>query len=207
MNADLEGKDKDSQEYKDLKAQIAEKETAVNNLKTASDKAEQDKKDAQTALDKKKNGGGEPKPKEKTKEEIDAELEAIDKEYKQKDKALDDEYKEKIDNETDETKKQQLQDELAKKKKSLKAEMNKKKDDVDDNDTHDTQNDETKKGKYTVAEEEIEDPKTGKKIKVKTYTGPRGGKFYYPEGAPHTPEHKVYLESLTLSQYMFEIFS
>ena len=64
--------------------------------------------------------------------------------------------------------------------------------------------DEKTEGEYTVKDEEIED-ENGKKIKVKTYTGPRGGKFYYPEGKPHTPEHKVYVESIqkkSLSEYL-----
>ena len=77
---------------------------------------------------------------------------------------------------------------------------------VDDNDEHDTEKDETKKGKYKVQDEEIEDPKTGKKIKVKTYTGPRGGKFYYPEGSPKTPENKVYVESISILDYLLESF-
>lgn len=55
---------------------------------------------------------------------------------------------------------------------------------------------------YKVQDEEVEDPKTGKKIKVKTYTGPRGGKFYYPDGKPKKPENKVYVESVTLLNYL-----
>ena len=64
---------------------------------------------------------------------------------------------------------------------------------IDDNDDHDTENDKTKKGKYEVKDEEITDPETGEKIKVTTYTGPRGGKFYYPDGKPKKPENKVYV--------------
>jgi hypothetical protein len=41
-------------------------------------------------------------------------------------------------------------------------------------------------------------------MKVKTYTGPRGGKFYYPDGKPKTPENKVYVESLSLRDYLLE---
>jgi hypothetical protein len=67
----LDGKDKDSQEYKDIQAKITEKEKSVADLKKASDDAEKAKNDAQTALDKKKNDG---KPKEKTKEELIEEL-------------------------------------------------------------------------------------------------------------------------------------
>ena len=61
-----------------------------------------------------------------------------------------------------------------------------------------------KEGKYEVKDEEVKDPKTGKNIKVKTYTGPRGGKFYYPEGVPKTKKHKVYVESISLQDYLLE---
>ena len=50
----------------------------------------------------------------------------------------------------------------------------------------------------TSTEEEVTDPETGEKKKVKMYTGPRGGKYYYPEGSPKKPENRVYPnESLT----------
>ena len=68
--------------------------------------------------------------------------------------------------------------------------------------------DETKQGKYIVKDEEVTDPKTGKKIKVKTFTGPRGGKFYYPDGQPKKPENKVYVtdskQYTSLRNYLFE---
>ena len=147
-----------------------------------------------------------PKPKEKTKEEIDAELKAVDDKYKKQEEDLEKEYQDKIDKETDKDKKKQLEDEWMEKQKEITKQKNKEKDAIDDNDTHDTEKDETKQGKYKVKDEEITDPKTGEKIKVKTYTGPRGGKFYYPEGSPKTPEHKVYLESITLSDYMYNLF-
>jgi predicted HTH transcriptional regulator len=46
----------------------------------------------------------------------------------------------------------------------------------------------------------------GKKIKVTTHTGPRGGKFYWPDGAPKDNDHKVYVkESIqTLSEFLKE---
>lgn len=141
--------------------------------------------------------------KEKTKEEKDAEIKAIEDEYKEKSKALEEEYDKKIKDESDPDKKKKLEDEWAEKEKALTAEKNKKQDDVDDNDDH-SDDDETKQGKYTVKDEEITDPKTGEKKKVKTYTGPRGGKFYYPDGAPKKPENKVYLEHLSLSDYLTE---
>ena len=56
-----------------------------------------------------------------------------------------------------------------------------------------------------VKDEEVTDPETGKKIKVKTHTGPRGGKFYYPDGKPKTPENKVYVQEATyceLTKYL-----
>lgn len=67
-----------------------------------------------------------------------------------------------------------------------------------------TVDDEKKKGKYTVKDEEITDPDTGKKIKIKTYTGPRGGKFYYPKGSPKKPENKVYVHEskLNINQHL-----
>lgn len=47
----------------------------------------------------------------------------------------------------------------------------------------------------TMEEEEITDPNDpNKKIKVKAYTGPRGGKYYWPGGKPKTPENKVYIQ-------------
>ena len=41
--------------------------------------------------------------------------------------------------------------------------------------------------------ETVKDPETGKKKKVTTHTGPRGGKFYWPDGKPKTPENRVYI--------------
>ena len=45
-----------------------------------------------------------------------------------------------------------------------------------------------------LKKEVVTDPETGKKKKVVTHTGPRGGKFYYPEGKPKNDEHKVYVQ-------------
>jgi hypothetical protein len=84
----------------------------------------------------------------------------------------------------------------------------------DDTTKDDTTKDDTGEEKdeegNIVKDEEITDPETGKKIKVKTHTGPRGGKFYYPDGKPKTPENKVYLESKQyngFSNYLMSIFS
>ena len=65
---------------------------------------------------------------------------------------------------------------------SIEKAWGKKKNDLDEKD-----------GKFIEKEEEVTDPETGKKIKVTTFTGPRGGKFYYPEGSPKKPENKVYV--------------
>lgn len=102
--------------------------------------------------------------------------------------------------------KKKSEEEIKDEQDKIKKEYSEKSDAVDDNDEHDTEKDETKKGKYKVKDEEIEDPKTGKKIKVKTYTGPRGGKFYYPEGSPKTPENKVYVESISVLDYLLYSF-
>lgn len=56
-----------------------------------------------------------------------------------------------------------------------------------------------------VKTEQVTDPKTGKKIKVATHTGPRGGKFYWPEGKPKTPKNKVYVKE-SLSEWLDERF-
>lgn len=56
-----------------------------------------------------------------------------------------------------------------------------------------------------LKQEKVTDPETGKKISVTTHTGPRGGKFYYPDGKPKTPENKVYVrESNSLTNYLLE---
>ena len=63
-----------------------------------------------------------------------------------------------------------------------------------------------------LKQEEITD-KEGKKKKVTTHTGSRGGKFYYPDGAPKDAEHKVYIgkdgkvkECMDLKDYLYESF-
>lgn len=52
-----------------------------------------------------------------------------------------------------------------------------------------------------LKQETVKDPETGKKIKVTTHTGPRGGKFYYPDGKPKKPENRVYVKE-SLSEYL-----
>ena len=54
----------------------------------------------------------------------------------------------------------------------------------------------------TLSDEEVTDKETGKKIKVTVHTGPRGGRYYYPKGAPKDNDHKRYVdESLYKSLY------
>ena len=120
--------------------------------------------------------------------------EEIEKEHKEKSDALENEYDEKIKNAKDKEEKDKLEDEWMEKQAKLDAEKNKQVDDIED----EGKSDEEKKSKYVEKEEEITDPETGKKIKVKTYTGPRGGKFYYPDGKPKTPENKIYVECLSV---------
>ena len=45
-----------------------------------------------------------------------------------------------------------------------------------------------------IEDQEVTDKNTGKKIKVKMHVGPRGGKYYWPDGVPHDDEHKVYVD-------------
>ena len=109
-----------------------------------------------------------------------------------------------IDDAKDDDEAEKAMAEYEKEKKKLNAEKHKAMDDIDDKDEH-TDDDDTKKGKYVVKDEEVTDPKTGEKIKVKTYTGPRGGKFYYPKGAPKKPENKVYVHesNVDIKQHLF----
>ena len=57
----------------------------------------------------------------------------------------------------------------------------------------------------TMEEQEITDPDNpDKKIKVKAYTGPRGGKYYWPKGKAKTPENKVYI-SESFVDYLYRM--
>jgi hypothetical protein len=125
-------------------------------------------------------------------------IEKIEGIYKADSAALEQEYYEKIEKAKDDKEKEDLENEWVEKEKELKKKKNQEQDKLDDDDEHDTEKDETKQGKYVVKDEEITDPKTGEKIKVKTYTGPRGGQFYYPDGKPKKPENKVYVECLNV---------
>lgn len=220
----LETLEKEREEIEKYEKQLNELDEKINGAKDPKDEEikklktelEELKKNPPQTMTSEATGvsvSNEPKPKdepkEKTKEEKDAEIKKIDDKYKEDSKALEKEYEEKIKKETDKDKKEALEQEWMKKEKALRAQMHKDKDNVDDNDDHDTEKDETKNGKYEVKDEEITDPETGEKIKVKTYTGPRGGKFYYPKGKPKKPENKVYVhESIrrytSLTSYLLE---
>lgn len=151
--------------------------------------------------------------------EYEYKLNKITDDFDKKEKDLTAEYDKKIKDAKSEDEIKSLKDELKQKQnknteewekesKKMTAEKHKKQDEIDDNDEHDTENDETKQGKYIVKDEEVTDSKTGKKIKVKTFTGPRGGKFYYPDGQPKKPENKVYVtdskQYTSLRNYLFE---
>ena len=86
------------------------------------------------------------------------------------------------------------------------SEEEKKDKDSEDKDSKDKDSKEEKKDKdgNILKDEEVTDKKTGKKIKVVTHTGPRGGKFYYPKGKPKTPENKVYVKKTneSISEYL-----
>lgn len=190
---------------------IASAATGVNNGTSAkSDKDTDGEDEVKTKSEQAKNDFE--KQSKKAKEDFEKQVEAtngkkkekIENEYKEQSSKLEKEYQEKIDKEKDPDKKKKLEDEWADEEMKLSAKKNKELDSIDDKDEHDTEKDETKQGKYKVKEEEVKDPKTGKKIKVKTYTGPRGGKFYYPDGKSKTPENKVYVESLSLTNYLYE---
>ena len=148
------------------------------------DKTESDpKKDDQTESDPKKDGDDDTKKK----------LDDAEAKWKEREADFEKKWEKKLDDAETDADKEKVMDEYDKAKKRLKAAKNKDLDSIDDNDDHDTEKDATKKGKYKVKEEEVTDPKTGEKIKVTTYTGPRGGKFYYPDGKPKKPENKVYV--------------
>lgn len=57
---------------------------------------------------------------------------------------------------------------------------------------------EAKRDGETLSKEEVVDKATGKKKHVTIHTGPRGGRYYWPEGSPKDKDHKVYVESLSL---------
>ena len=143
------------------------------------------KGDKETNTDNDKGGKKDDTPK-KSKEEIE-------KEHKEKSDALEKEYDEKIKNAKDKEEKDKLEDEWMEKQAKLDAKKNKAVDEIED----EGKSEDEKKSKYKEKEEEVTDPETGKKIKVTTYTGPRGGKFYWPDGSPHDAKHKVYVECLS----------
>ena len=79
---------------------------------------------------------------------------------------------------------------------------------VDDTKKDDKEEPKKDKDGNILKKEEVTDPETGKKIKVITHTGPRGGKFYYPKGKPKKSENKVYVKEnfkyTQLSNYLLD---
>ena len=153
--------------------------------KTASEPDKDDKTASEPKKDDKKDDKGDDETKKK--------LDDAEAKWKEREADFEKKWEKKLDDAETDADKEKVMDEYDKAKKRLKAAKNKDLDSIDDNDDHDTDKDATKKGKYKVKEEEVTDPKTGEKIKVTTYTGPRGGKFYYPDGKPKKPENKVYV--------------
>ena len=174
-----------------------------NTAKAAIESAKKKDDDKPETEPKEKEPEKETEPKEKEPEK-EKTVDDVKAEYKEKQKELQDKYDKMIDDAKDDDEAEKAMAEYEKEKKKLNAEQHKEMDAIDDNDEH-TDDDDSKKGKYVVKDEEVTDPKTGGKIKVKTYTGPRGGKFYYPKGAPKKPENKVYVhESETnIKQHLF----
>lgn len=202
--ADIDNEIEKLQKYSEnsmSKSETKEMEDKINELKEKREKHINDSTLGNISSDINKNKEEFDKQTKNAKEEFDKQVkdtndkkkENVEKKYKEDSDKLADDYQKKIDDEKDPDKKKKLEDEWETKEKELSADKHKKLDEIDDRDEHDTENDATKKGKYKVKEEEIKDPKTGKKIKVTTYTGPRGGKFYYPDGKSKTPENKVYV--------------
>ena len=163
------------------------------------------KKNAKTTLEKVEH-------EKKEQERIDKELEEINKQLK--DKETDSEKINKLKEEVDKLKKEK--ENLVKQSVVGKASPNTVNSVInninsDENKTDDKKNKPEKdKDGNIIKQEEIKDPKTGEKKKVITHTGPRGGKFYYPDGKPKKPENKVYVENkkyCSLSNYLFEKFN
>lgn len=187
-------KNKDNQEFKDAVAKEAAKITPETYEKALDDA----KKEAKSTLE---QLAKEKEEIEKWEKELaDMEAAAKDEGDKDKKKKLEEEIK---------AKQQQAPQSLAGAATGVSGggsstePTEEEKDNTDDNDEH-KDDDETKQGKYIVKDEEITDPKTGEKKKVITHTGPRGGKFYYPDGVPKKTENRVYVEHLSLGGYLTE---
>ena len=106
----------------------------------------------------------------------------------------------------EEPKKEESKKEEPKKEESKKEEPKKEESKKEEPKKEESKKEEPKKDKdgNVIKQEVVKDPKTGEKKKVVTHTGPRGGKFYYPEGKPKKPENKVYVESISLKDYLIE---
>ena len=135
--------------------------------------------------------------------------EEFKKDLEQKQKSVsEDDFKEALEKANKDLTPEEAQKMIDDQKKRAKSVNAKIKDETDDEPKKD--DDEKDEDGNIVKDEEVTDPKTGKKIKVKTHTGPRGGKFYYPDGKPKTPEHKVYVQEdnyCKLTKYLSESFN
>lgn len=181
---------KDDDKFKDALNKEREKITPETYEKAMGEA----KKEAKTTLDQLA----------KEKEEID--------EYEKK---LD-ELEKQIENESDKDKKSDLQDELTKLKDNAPQTMvsvatgvsvsgNEATTEPTSEPTSEPkEKDDKGEGEDEGTEEEITDPETGEKKKAVVHTGPRGGKYYYPDGKPKTPEHRVYLEHMSLVNFLIE---
>ena len=180
----------------DVAKAINDRDKEKNGVDVTSKKDETGK-DGEGDKEPKKDDGDEPKEPKKDEtgkdDETKKKLDDAEAKWKEREADFEKKWEKKLEDAESEEDKEKVMDEYDKAKKRLKAAKNKDLDSIDDADEHDTEKDATKKGKYKVKEEEITDPKTGEKIKVTTYTGPRGGKFYYPDGKPKKPENKVYV--------------
>ena len=161
-------------------------------------KDETNKADKADKADKPEKDETKPEKDETDEDDTKKKLAEAEAKWKEREADFEKKWEKKLEDAESEADKEKVMAEYDKAKKRLKAAKHKDLDSIDDADDHDTENDATKKGKYKVKEEEVTDPKTGEKKKVTTYTGPRGGKFYYPDGKSKKPENKVYVhESVT----------
>ena len=209
-----------------LRQDLEKKKQALKNANT-----DEEKKKAQEELDKAQsahdiflasafNDKGEPESPDKIKQNLkanglsDEDIEKLEKEAK---KISAEDFEKNVkencsdildkDGKLDEKKLENLKGRIASDVEAAKKSIKKDEPENKPEDKKDDSKDEPEKDEdgNVVKDEEIEvkDPKTGekKKMKVKTYTGPQGGKFYYPDGKPKTPENKVYVQE-SLSEWL-----
>lgn len=143
-----------------------------------------------------------------TPEQVEAVTKSVNDEVK-----VQQEYREKIEKAETQEEKDKLQKELDEKTAEIKKkteEAAKTEPKKDEESKKDEEGEDGQPAGTTSKEEEIEieDPKTGekKKVKKKVYTGPQGGRYYFPDGKPKTPENKVYVKE-SLTEHLINIFS